>query len=425
MYTGLVQKEYSRLMGEMRSRRLDWVNPLCIGLLGLLSVFFIRSAQAYSGGGQWQMQIVWLILGTGVYGVMALTNYKLVLEKAHLIYILSIVPLIPLALQAVMMDFGVGLDLPFVRTRYGATRWLDFGVVQIQPSEIAKIGSLILGASVLSRSLVGDFFESIGTLMKIALVFGIPILLIFLQPDLGSTLVFPPMIFALLYISRLSMRFFVTAFALFAIAVTVVTADCWRYYEYAYAEDAPGKVEGAPAYEDRSLLPLRDYQRNRILGFVIPEVIDPRGINETYNQMQSRITVGSGGLWGKGPGNGTQARTGYLPSSVAHNDFIFSVIAEETGFVGGVSLIAIFTLLIGNTLRIAGMARDRFGMLLAVGVSTLLMVHIFINVGMTMGLTPITGLPLPFVSYGGTFILSCSILMGLVQSVYRFRRDFS
>jgi rod shape determining protein RodA len=158
---------------------------------------------------------------------------------------------------------------------------------------------------------------------------------------------------------------------------------------------------------------------------VAPEIVDPKGIGVSWNLRQSLISVGSGGLLGKGWGEGTQAKLGYLPQSVAHNDFIFSVLAEEKGFLGSMVVIGLYGVLLGNGIRIAGMARDRFGMLLAVGATAILVVHIFINVGMTINLMPITGLPLPFLSYGGSFILSCCILQGLVQSVFRYRRDFS
>ena len=154
-------------------------------------------------------------------------------------------------------------------------------------------------------------------------------------------------------------------------------------------------------------------------------MVDPRGIGVSWNLRQSLIAVGSGGPFGKGHTHGTQAKLGYLPQSVATNDFIFSVLAEELGFTGGIFVIGLYILLLGNGLRIAHLARDRFGMLLCVGASIILMVHIFINIGMTIGLMPITGLPLPFLSYGGSFILSCCILQGLIQSVYRFRKDFS
>ncbi|MFP4353469.1 MAG: FtsW/RodA/SpoVE family cell cycle protein, partial [Puniceicoccaceae bacterium] len=179
------------------------------------------------------------------------------------------------------------------------------------------------------------------------------------------------------------------------------------------------------AYADRSLLPMRDYQRDRILSFVVPVLVDPRGIGDSWNVNQSRISIGSGGLFGKGWGGGTQALLGYLPPAVAHNDFIFAVLAEEKGFLGSSAALVLYGVIILNGFRIAGLARDRFGMLLAVGVSVLLLVHVFINVGMTMGLTPVTGLPLPFMTYGGSFLLSCCVLQGLVQSVFRFRKDFS
>jgi rod shape determining protein RodA len=175
----------------------------------------------------------------------------------------------------------------------------------------------------------------------------------------------------------------------------------------------------------QSLLPIHNYQRNRILTFVAPDVVDPSGTGASWNANQAKISAATGGLSGKGLFKGTQAQLGYLPQAVAHNDFIFSVIAEETGFLGSAFIVGLFCLMVANGIRIAGLARDRFGMQLAIGVSILFLVHFFINIGMTIGITPITGLPLPFLSYGGSFVLSCFILQGLVQSVYRYRKDFS
>ena len=153
------------------------------------------------------------------------------------------------------------------------------------------------------------------------------------------------------------------------------------------------------------------------------EEFDAKGVG--WNQSQSKISVGSGGLAGKGWTEGTQAQLGYLPRSVAHNDFIFSVIAEEKGFLGSLTVLSLFGLVLFNGIRIAGSARDRFGTLLAIGVTVLFMVHVFVNIAMTIGLVPITGIPLPFISYGGSFVLSCCLLQGLVQSVWRFRKDFT
>ena len=160
------------------------------------------------------------------------------------------------------------------------------------------------------------------------------------------------------------------------------------------------------------------------MTFIAPEVVDPRGTGSAWNSNQAQRAVGTGGLLGKGWQSGLQARLGYLPRSVAHNDFIFAVLAEEKGFIGGLLVIGLFTVLLANGVRIAGMSRDRFGMLLAVGVTVIFTIHVFINIGMTIGLTPITGLPLPFLSYGGSFILSCCFLQGIIQSVHRYRRAF-
>jgi rod shape determining protein RodA len=143
-----------------------------------------------------------------------------------------------------------------------------------------------------------------------------------------------------------------------------------------------------------------------------------------WNLNQSLISVGSGGFSGKGWTQGTQAKLGYLPRAVAHNDFIFSVLAEEKGFLGSISVLGLFGMVLWNGIRIAGLARDRFGTLLALGVTVLFAVHVFVNIAMTIGLVPITGIPLPFISYGGSFALSCCVLQGLVQSVYRFRKEF-
>jgi len=407
-----------------QEHRSDWISPLGILLLGLMGVFFIYSAQKYLGGGAWKMQILWLFVGGIAYGVVSLINYKFYLENAHLIYWATVLLLVPLALQAMLLDINNNWKFPLIETRHGSTRWIDFGPASIQPSEFAKFGTLIMSASLLARSEVGTVPESIKVLIKVGIASSIPVFLIFLQPDLGSSLVFPPMVFSLLYVSNLSEKFFATVFGLFLAAVLWVGVDVYRYQDFMRSNDLD-PLQAAGAYEDQSLLPLKDYQRNRILAFAAPSVVDPKGTGVAWNLNQSLYAVAGGGLTGKGLGEGTQAKLGYLPPTVATNDFIFAVLAEESGYVGGLIVLTLFFILVANGIRIAGMARDRFGALLCVGVSVILMIHVFINIGMTIGLMPITGLPLPFLSYGGSFVLSCCILQGLVQSVYRYRRDFS
>lgn len=394
--------------GTVRNQSFDVINPGVMLLLAVAGVFFIHSAQVYTGGGLWKMQIVWIFLGICVYLLVSSVNYKILLEKAHWIYAAGIVLLL-------LVQTPLGVEI------YGARRWIDLVFFRLQPSEIAKIATLIMVASLLARNRIGSVSASLRTLAKVTVVAAVPMLIIFTQPDLGSTLVFPPLIFALLYVSNLSDRFFYFSFLCFALLVSVVAFDSYRYYQHAYVLDDPDRG----AYQDRSILPMRDYQRDRILSFVVPEQVDPRGIGDSWNVNQSKISVGSGGAFGKGWGQGTQAMLGYLPAAVAHNDFIFAVLAEETGFLGSATTLVLFAILILNGFRISGLSRDRFGMLLAVGASVILTVHIFINVGMTMGLMPVTGLPLPFMTYGGSFLLSCCVLQGLIQSVYRFRKDYS
>ncbi len=388
--------------------RIDWINPLAMLCLGIMSTAFIYSAQAYTHGTHWKMQIVWFCLGTIAYLLVSLTDYRFLLRYAHYLYFLGVVMLL-------LVFFG-----PEV---YGSQRWIDLGIFKVQPTEAAKIGTLVLAASILTRSEIGSLRESLKGIVKVTGCFLLPMFLIFLQPDLGSALVFPPMVFSLLYVAKVPIRFFVGALVALLAFVTVIGSDVYGYYQYRKEKGASS--DDQVSYEDQSLIPLRDYQRKRILSFIAPEVADPRGVGSNWNRNQALIAVGSGGLSGKGYGKGLQAGLGYLPPAVAHNDFLFAVIAEESGFVGGAFALILYAVILWNCLRIASMAQDRFGTLLAIGVAVLLMVHVFINVGMTIGITPITGLPLPFLSYGGSFLLSCFILMGLVQSVYRFRKDFA
>jgi len=245
---------------------------------------------------------------------------------------------------------------------------------------------------------------------------------------LKSAIVLPPMVFSMLYVSKLSVRFYAAALGAFLLLVSVVAWDSYGYVRFMESHGyfkTESKSQKREKYEDRSWIPLHDYQRDRILAFAWPDKVDPQGTGITYNLNQSLITVGSGGITGKGWQQGTQAQLGYLPRSIAHNDFIFSVISEELGFVGSITVLGLFGLVLFNGIRIAGLARDRFGTLIALGVTVLFMVHVFVNIAMTIGLVPITGIPLPFISYGGSFVFSCCLLQGLVQSVYRFRKDFA
>jgi len=391
--------------------RFDWMTPVCLVLLATFGVFFIYSAQMASGREQWEQQIVWLIAGAILYTATAFLDYRLWLRWSHWVYLFSLMVLLLVLVPGIGETRGMG-----------ARRWLGIGAFSFQPSESAKLAVLIMTAATLTGAKIGTVRDSIQTLIKLALAAGIPMVLILAEPDLGTALVLAPMVFAMLYISNLSSRFFTAAVGVFTLLVGLVALDTWRYATFLEDNNFLKPQEARGQYEARSWLPLHDYQRERVLAFIAPDKIDPTGIG--WNQHQSLISVGSGGLTGKGWTEGTQAKLGYLPRGIAHNDFIFSVIAEEKGFLGSITVIGLFGVVLWNGIRIAGLARDRFGALLALGVTVLIAVHVFVNIAMTIGLVPVTGIPLPFISYGGTFVLSCCLLQGLVQSVYRFRRDF-
>ena len=393
--------------------RWDAVTPFAIAGLSLVGVAFIYSAQLSVHGNYWVKQLVLLAVGAALYTTVSLIDYRFWLSVAHWFYILCLIPLL------LVLAPGIGSEV------YGSQRWINLGFFSYQPSETAKIAVLLMTASLLVRSEIGTVRQSLGVLGKLALAVGLPMFLILRQPDLKSAIVLPPIVFSMLYVSKLSTRFFAGALGVFLLLMAVIAVDSRSYMRfmdqnhYAYSKENIGK------YQATTWIPLRDYQRNRIVSFIAPDKVDTKGTENTWNLRQSLISVGSGGLAGKGWTEGTQAQLGYLPRSVAHNDFIFSVIAEEKGFLGSLTVLGLFGLVLFNGIRIAGLARDRFGTLLAIGVTVLFAVHVFVNIAMTIGLVPITGIPLPFISYGGSFVLSCCLLQGLVQSVYRFRKDFA
>ncbi len=428
--TESVFSQYFSFFKRSTRGRFDWVTPLAMAGLCLIGICFIYSASYASTpmstpkGGLlswvialmrtfWFKQIIFIGAGMLLYAVVSLVDYRLWLSVAHWFYLACVITLLLVLIP------GIGGS---AAEKWGAQRWIDLGFFAYQPSETAKVAVLVIVASILTRSQVGTIMQSLGVLGKLALAVGIPLLLIFLQPDLKSAIVLPPLVFSMLYVSRLSTRFFAAALGAFILIVGLVAWDSVGYIKYMQANGYDFQRDKGK-YEKQTWVPLRDYQRNRILTFAAPDTIDPSGTKDAWNLNQSLISVGSGGLTGKGWTRGTQAQLGYLPASIAHNDFIFSVIAEEKGFLGSLTVLSLFGVVMFNGIRIAGLARDRFGKLLAIGVTVLFAVHVFVNIAMTFGMVPITGIPLPFISYGGSFVLSCCLLQGLVQSVYRFRKD--
>jgi len=300
---------------------------------------------------------------------------------------------------------------------WGARRWIDLGFFQFQPSEFAKLAFILAQAHFLSRPIDE---------LRVALNFGkclglmaLPFLLIMKEPDLGSALVLLPTGLVMMYVAGTPKRFLLRL----AGAVGVLGVLFLALVLY--------------APPNRQIFKLEDYQRRRLLVYFGREYTPPSGaskaekerlrkqqFDDSHNVRQALISVGSGGLTGKGWRQGTQNALGYLPRAVAHNDFIFSVIAEEKGFVGSVGVLTLYGLVLFSGIRIAGQARDRLGRLLAVGVVTLLFSHVFINIGMNIRIMPVTGVPLPLLSYGGSSVLGSLIAMGMLQNVYMYRKAY-
>lgn len=390
-----------RLKVSMQKRTaMGWMNPCLLFLLSCIGIAFMYSIQKDSLGVQlkWKMQIVWLSLGFLVYYLTSKFHYKLFFQNAHWFYLISVVLLLL-------------LWTPLGKTLGGSRRWLNLGFITIQPSDFSKVATLLIISSILTRTQMSTVKDSFRILLHIAIISGISFGLIFLQPDLGSAMVLPVIIFGLLFVSKLSLKFFGCVFLTCCFFLMLIALDTRAYYL---------KLKGEDSFL-KTFLPLKNYQRNRILAFAVPSSIDPKGVNIGWHLKQSLIAIGSGGIFGKGWTKNTQAQLGYLPKAASLDDFIFSVLAEETGLFGTYFVLVLYFILIFNTFRIATMARDRFGCYICMGIGLLMFTHIWINTGMTLGIMPITGLPLPFLSYGGSFMLVCFFCQGLVQSVYRFR----
>jgi rod shape determining protein RodA len=408
------------------SWRTDWTQVVIILMLSVLGVIAIDSAGSYRQTNFANSQMVFLGIGWIVYWMVSSLDYRTLRIHARRIYLMGIALLIPISLCA-LAKLNIG---SFIRSINGARRWMDFGPFSIQPSEFAKVSVLIFIATLLVLNPIGTWRKSWLTVVKVFGAAGLPFVLIFIQPDLGSALIYLPLSFALLFVAGLSSRFFMVAglSALFLVAIVAVDLVSYASKISAYAVANSGDPNPAKAIRGKHeqsawFFLLKDYQRERLLSFVAPSIIDPQGLGATWNAKQAVIAVGRGGFEGQGIRKGTQAKYGYLPEAAAHNDFLFSGMAEEIGFKGGLLVILSFAWLLWRMVRTALLAVDRFGSLLAIGATVIIGTHVIINIGMNIDLMPVTGVPLPFLSYGGSFILSCFLLLGLVQSVHRHSVD--
>jgi rod shape determining protein RodA len=357
-------------LGRLRSADpILLVTSLALTAFGILAVYIAGSddREAYALN-----QSLGFVFGLAAAVPLALMDYRRLKGYLPLLYGITIVMLLAVLVMGISAK--------------GAQRWIDIGPVQVQPSEFAKI----LVVVVLAGYFADHRLSENTTFLKAVGILSIPGLLVFAQPDLGTALVFGAIFFVMAFVGGAK---------LYQIGALVVSA---------VAMAALALKVGI----------LEEYQIARLTAF-----LDPTGISdESYQVFQSKLAIGSGGVTGKGFDATTLANLGFLPED--HTDFIFSNLAERTGFVGGLLLLGLFFILVWRMLHVATVARDRFGVLIAVGIATIFLFHIFVNIGMTMGLMPVTGIPLPFISYGRSNLVISVISLGLLQSVaIRSKRD--
>jgi rod shape determining protein RodA len=398
---------------QRRESRIDRLQIAALLGLMVLGTLFVYSATMVNESAvsapfynhTWFRQIIWYALGIGAAAGLCFMDYHTIARWSFVLYGITI-----LLLVAVLIP-GIGKT-----HSWGARRWLDLGPFQGQPSEFAKLAFILAQAHFLSRP-VGELHD-LATLWKSLGLMLLPFVLILKEPDLGSALVLLPTGLAILFVAGIPRRYLARLLGGVGLLGALFVADV---------------LFMPPRFQ----IKLEDYQRRRLLVYFGTQDSPPAGASkadrerlrkqqsdDSHNVRQALISVGSGGLTGKGWRQGTQNALGYLPRSVAHNDFIFSVIAEESGFVGSVIVLTLYGVVLFTGIRIAGQARDRLGKLMAVGVITLLFSHVFINIGMNIRIMPVTGVPLPLLSYGGSSVLGSLIAMGILQNVHIYRKTY-
>lgn len=342
-------------------------------ILTTVGVFFITSATFRTEGDFAMRQVIWIGISLLFFLLTVQLGYRYFLGIAYAFYVLAVVLLL-------WVDFSGTV-------RLGAQRWIEWGPFSFQPSEFAKLAAVLALTNFLgSRNPWEGEWRAIGIT---ALLVGIPLILILKQPDLGSAALLVPLGVLLLFFWGIRLRYLVVSF-LIALSASPFL---WNL--------------------------LKDYQKKRILVFLNPQ-LDPLGAG--YTAIQSRIAVGAGGLFGKGWLHGTQSQLDFVPEH--HTDFIFSVIGEELGFLGSFFLILLYGILFYQIFQVMEKTTDVKGRLVVLGLLSLLFFQFLINVGMSFGLFPITGITLPFVSYGGSSLVANAIALGLLSSVHKERSIF-
>ena len=348
---------------------LGAILALCV--IGLAQIYSATYNEDAGASDIYYTQIYAIVIGLLALVVALAFDYRSLADKSHFLYIGIVGLLLYVAF--------------FGEVRGGSRRWIDLGPINLQPSEFAKASLALVLAKFFGESRRGSVQRS--DLFIAAAITAVPLFVIYLQPDLGTAVTLLPILFAVAFVAGMPMRLF----GILAIAGLLITPIAWKFA-------------------------LQDYQKERISTFLNPSQ-DARGAG--YQQIQARITVGSGGPFGKGFREGTQGQLRFLP--VAHNDFIFSVLAEEHGFLGVVVALGLYLFVILRSLESARLAKDRLGAYLVLGVLASFTFQVIYNITMSAGLAPVKGLTLPLMSYGGSSMIATLAGFGLILNV-RMRR---
>ena len=403
---------------RLRLPALDW--PLTLATFGLIAIglLTVYSATSVPGAhqGLWVKQLLWFGFALGLATLVATIHYRLYDSLAWPLYGISLLMLVAV--------FVVGVE------RLGAKRWIDLGPVQFQPSELAKIATTFVLARYFDNARLD--LTRIRWWLPPLIIAMVPFALVAKEPDLGTASSFPAILIAMYFWAGMPPGQLLLGLSpLFNVALFFLTGTVWWFVAafvamLAFARPRIGVllavvlINGAVAVALPQLWNhLHDYQKRRIETFLNPDQ-DPTGSG--YQVIQSKIAIGSGGVLGKGFLKGTQKALAFLP--MRHTDFIYSVVGEELGFLGSLTVVLLYVVMVVRGYRLAALARDGFAGLMAVGVVTGLFFTIMVNMLMTIGWAPVTGVPLPFLSYGGTALIVNVLQIGLLQNVALRRREY-
>jgi rod shape determining protein RodA len=393
--------------------------PLVIGIAALLAFGLIAiysSTARQSGTSYVTRQAVWIALGIAAMAGASRIRTKTLEAFAPVIYAAAVLML------AAVLVMGTG--------PHGAKRWFSLGFMSFQPSELAKIATVLLLARYLAgRKAIG---ESIRSVLAVFAIAGLPALLVLYEPDMGTALVIASFAFPMLYAAGLDplyLAFLVSPFlaviaageivAWIIFTVFLITVMVFAKFRTSFVALIFGINFVIGSLAPRIWMGLEPYQRERVEAFLNPEAFSH---GAGFQTIQAKIAVGSGGLLGKGLFKGTQKALGLVPEQ--HTDFIFSVIGEELGFVASVAVLALLAYVILKLFDVARQGRDKFTTYVCFGFASMVLVQTMVNVGMNLGMMPVTGITLPFLSYGGSSVIMLLAAMGIVLSAYSARKGY-